>query len=346
MLRSRAFTPAFRFFSGLAVLALVAAFVAGFSSEAQDPIDRVLGPLSLGWKGGVGNHVAYTIFLSLFVASAGLAGLLVAFRDADPEAEAEVVRTDSVPLTRAPAGMNYLPAFAAVGLVVILIGMATASTGLALGGAAFLVIIGFTWTLRTWAERATGDDATNAELYHRIIDPLRVPVVAIITIGVVVIGVSRVLLAVSKTGSVIVFGGLRHRHLRRHDPAGLRAEVGPLRPHGPRGPRRRPGDRRRHHRRRRRRARVREARLRVDRGACRRRVHRVGHGARGGPPLVTTPSCAPVVGDTRVTAQVARRSDHGGHFIRFSNARHHVRASRPNPFTSPMAGAGPALQGE
>ena len=208
MLRSRAFTPAFRFFSGLAVLALISAFVAGFSSEAQDPIDRVLGPLSLGWKGGVGNHVAYTVFLSLFAVSAGLAGLLVAFRDADPEAEAEVVHTDSVPLTRAPAGMNYLPAFAAVGLIVILIGMATASTGLALGGVAFLVVIGFTWTLRTWAERATGDDATNAELYHRIIDPLRVPVVAIITIGVVVIGVSRVLLAVSKTGSVIVFAAI------------------------------------------------------------------------------------------------------------------------------------------
>ncbi|MCU0312023.1 MAG: hypothetical protein MUE36_13900 [Acidimicrobiales bacterium] len=205
MLRSRAFTPAFRFFAGLSVLALVSAFVAGFTSEAQDPIDRVLGPLSMGWKGGVGNHVAYVAFLSLFAVSAALAGILVAFRDADPEAEAEVVRTDSVPLTRAPAGMNYLPAFAAVGLAVVLIGMATASTGLALAGVAFLVIIGFTWTLRTWAERATGDDATNAELYHRIIDPLRVPVVAIIAVGVVVIGVSRVLLAVSKTGSVVVF---------------------------------------------------------------------------------------------------------------------------------------------
>jgi len=205
MLRSRAFTPAFRFFAGLAVLSLLAAFVVGFTSEAQSPIDRVIGPLALGWKGGVGNHVAYTLFVGLFALSAGLAGLLVAFRDADPEAEAEVVHTDSVPLTRGPAGMNYLPAFAAVGLILILIGVATASTGLALGGAGFLVVIGFTWTFRTWAERATGDDATNAELYHRIIDPLRVPLVAMVSVAVVVIGISRVLLAVSKTGSVIVF---------------------------------------------------------------------------------------------------------------------------------------------
>ena len=36
-------------------------------------------------------------------------GILIAFRDADPEAEAQVVRAESVPLTRAPAGNNYLP---------------------------------------------------------------------------------------------------------------------------------------------------------------------------------------------------------------------------------------------
>ena len=55
------------------------------------------------------------------------------------------------------------------------------------------------WTLRAWAERATGDEHTNAELYHRFIDPLRTPVVAILCIGLVVIGFSRLLLAVNKT---------------------------------------------------------------------------------------------------------------------------------------------------
>jgi hypothetical protein len=205
MLRSRTFTPAFRFFAGLAVFSLVAAFVVGFSSETQAPIDRVLGPLTLGWKGGVGNHVAYTLFVGLFGVSAGLAGLLIAFRDADPEAEAQVLHAESAPLTRAPAGMNYLPVFAAVGLVVFLIGTSTANTVLAWAGVAVLVAIGFTWTLRAWAERATGDESTNAELYHRFIDPLRLPVVSIVAIAVVVLGFSRVLLAVSKTGSVVVF---------------------------------------------------------------------------------------------------------------------------------------------
>ena len=30
-------------------------------------------------------------------------------------------------------------------------------------------------TVRAWAERATGDDEVNFQIYHRIIDPIRVP---------------------------------------------------------------------------------------------------------------------------------------------------------------------------
>ena len=206
MLQSRVFTPAFRFFAGLAVFALVAAFVLGFSSAVQSPVDRVLGPLTLGWKGGVGNHLGYIFFVGLFGLSAGLAGILVAFRDADAEAEAQVVHTESVPLTRAPVGLNFMPALAAFGFVLMLVGLATRTPLYATVGLVVALIAGFVWTLRTWAERATGDDAANAELYHRFIDPLRTPVIAILSIAVVAIGLSRVLLAVSKTNSVIVFG--------------------------------------------------------------------------------------------------------------------------------------------
>ena len=206
MLRSRMFTPAFRFFAGLATASLVAAFVVGFTSETQTPMDRILGPLTMGWKGSVGNHFAYTFFLGLFATAAGLAGILVAFRDADPEAEAQVVHTESVPLTRAPAGNNYLPALGSFGFVLALVGLASGNHILIGGGLVVVVAVAFTWTLRTWAERATGDDTVNAELYHRFVDPLRTPIVAIVCIALVVLGLSRVLLAVSKTGSVIVFG--------------------------------------------------------------------------------------------------------------------------------------------
>jgi hypothetical protein len=88
----------------------------------------------------------------------------------------------------------------------LLIGVATESTGLMYAAVAVLLVVAFTWTLRTWAERATGDDHTNAELYHRFIDPFRVPVVSLLVIAVVVIGFSRVLLAASKIASVWIFG--------------------------------------------------------------------------------------------------------------------------------------------
>lgn len=206
MLSSRMFTTAFRFFAGLAVFSLIAAFAVGFTSETQSLMNRVLGPLTLGWKGGVGNHFAYTIFLGLAVAAAALAGLLIAFRDADPDAEAQIVHMESVPLTRAPSGVNYLPALGALAFVLMLIGLATESGGLTIAAVAVMVVVAFTWTVRTWAERATGDDHTNAELYHRFIDPFRVPVISILLIGLVAIGLSRVLLSVSKIGSVWVFG--------------------------------------------------------------------------------------------------------------------------------------------
>ena len=206
MLSSRMFTTAFRFLAGLATFSLIAAFASGFTSETQSPINRVMGPLTLGWKGGIGNHFAYTIFVGLAVAAATLAGLLIAFRDADPEAEAQVVHTESVPLTRAPVGVNYLPALGALAFILLLIGAATESGGLMYAAVATLVVVAFTWTLRTWAERATGDDHTNAEIYHRFIDPFRVPVISLLLIGLVAIGLSRVLLSVSKVGSVWVFG--------------------------------------------------------------------------------------------------------------------------------------------
>ncbi len=206
MLSSRMFTTAFRFFAGLAIFSLIAAFVVGFTSQTQSIMDRVLGPLTLGWKGGVGNHLAYTFFVGLFAGASAIAGLLIAFRDADPEAEAQVVHTESVPLTRAPAGVNYLPALGALAFVLLFIGVATETGGLTFAAVAVLLVVAFTWTVRTWAERATGDDHTNAELYHRFIDPFRVPVISLLCIAIVTLGLSRVLLSVSKIASVWVFG--------------------------------------------------------------------------------------------------------------------------------------------
>lgn len=86
----------------------------------------------------------------------------------------------------------------------MIVGLAS-SPGLFQASVFGLVAVMGVWTVRSWADRATGDDQVNAELYHRVIDPLRVPLGAAAVVAFVVIGLSRVLLALSKTGSIVVF---------------------------------------------------------------------------------------------------------------------------------------------
>lgn len=208
MLRSRTFTPGFKLFSGLFAFCLTAALVVGVSTELQTNdqtvkqmldskgiIATVLGPITVGWKGGVGNHLAYSILLVAAVVSLGIALVLVAYRDADPEALAQAVRTETVPLTRAPAGASYTPIVAAFAVLLMGVGWVRSTPALAAGVALVLVTAGV-WTIRAWAERATGDSEVNYEIFKRIIDPVRVPVLAVALIAFVVLGFSRVLLAV------------------------------------------------------------------------------------------------------------------------------------------------------
>ena len=208
MLKSRAITVSFRFYMSLSAAALLGALVAALSSNDTNAlINRVIGPISIGWKGAVGDHLAYTLLLGVAVVSATIGILLTAFRDADASALAEVAQTDMVPLTRAPRGASYWPIFAAFSAAAVLIGLAISSRGLALAGAGLLAASVVVWTLRSWAERATGDDLANLELYQQLVEPLRLPVLALVLVAVMVIGFSRVLLTLpSKSSSVIVFG--------------------------------------------------------------------------------------------------------------------------------------------
>ena len=58
------------------------------------------------------------------------------------------------------------------------------------------------WTMQAWSERATGDPAVNREIRNRIMLPIEVPVAGALAIAIVIIGYSRVFLAVSKLGAV------------------------------------------------------------------------------------------------------------------------------------------------
>lgn len=200
------FTPGFKFFFGFALFALGAAWIYGFASGGdQGLIDHVLGPLTLGWKGGVGEHFGYSVLVATSVASGFIGCLLVAFRDADPDAQAGALHTESVPLTRAPADASYWPIMAAFSLTVLTVGFVVGEEMVLIGGA-LLVITIIEWTVKAWSERATGDAATNREIRNRLMFPLEIPVGGFLAVAAIFIAVSRVLLAVDKTAAVIAGG--------------------------------------------------------------------------------------------------------------------------------------------
>jgi hypothetical protein len=219
MLRTRMFTPGFKLFFGIAAFLLFGAVLFGMSSSLlvenatvgdrlgqQGIIQTVTGPLTIGWKGPVGNHIGYGLLLAAAGIAAYVACVLVAFRDADPEAEAQVLDVETVPLTRAPSGTNFAPLVGALALGLVAIGWVLGSF-LFYAGLALLVITAGAWTVRAWAERATGDAEVNHQIYARLIDPLRVPVVGALLIAFVVVGLSRVLLAVpDQNWSRVIFG--------------------------------------------------------------------------------------------------------------------------------------------
>lgn len=219
MLRSRMLTPGFKLYFGIALFGLLGAFVFGVNTVLQtesltvrDNLDEagivsvLTGPFTIGWKGAVGNHLGYTVWLTMAVVAGFLAFLLVAFRDADPDAVAQVAHTDSVPLTKAPGGASFTPVVGAFALGIIGIGWILNRT-VFFAGLALLVAVAGTWTVRAWADRATGDDTVNRQIYQRIIDPVRVPILGAFLIAFLVLGLSRVLLAVpNKASSSIIFG--------------------------------------------------------------------------------------------------------------------------------------------
>ena len=219
MLRSRMFTPGFRLFFGIAIFLLLGSALYGISSSLQlesstvgdrlaevGIIETVTGPLSIGWKGPVGNHLGYGVLLGAAGIAAFLALVLIAFRDADPEAEAQVLDVETVPLTRAPSGANFAPLVGAFGLVLLAVGFVEGGV-LFYAGIAVVVVTALVWTVRAWAERATGDPEVNQQIYARIVDPLRVPVVGALIIGFLVLSLARLLLALPNTNaSRVVFG--------------------------------------------------------------------------------------------------------------------------------------------
>lgn len=206
-----------KFFYAAAVVGYLSALVYGFITASADHggvlsvfsdggiVDAVLGPLTFGWKGGVGDHVGYTLLMAFAAATAALGGFHTATRDADAAALAQLEGIEATDLAPAsmPAGLSWWPMLTALGTGVVVVGLVF-SNALFWGGVAVLIIAAVEWTARAWSERATPDAALSAEYRGRLLQPVEVPLASLLIIAIVAIAISRVLLAVPQSAAVYI----------------------------------------------------------------------------------------------------------------------------------------------
>ena len=100
-------TTGAKFYFGLGFLLLVAAVLYGWTSggvdwglfpgHMGDLYFQLLGALTMGYKGGVGDHVGYGILLGGSAVSTTMGAFMIAFRDSEAKAVAEVAGLPDAP---------------------------------------------------------------------------------------------------------------------------------------------------------------------------------------------------------------------------------------------------------
>jgi plastocyanin len=149
-----------------------------------------------------GEEYGSTVLASLAIAAFTIGLLLSLVRDGDTGADAGAVDGARAPSARAQLAAVW-PALGALGAGVALVGLATGGlllyVGIALAAAA-----GIEWMIQAWAERVTPDPAANRALRNRLMFPVEIPVVAVVLVAGVVVALSRVLLALPKSGSTVI----------------------------------------------------------------------------------------------------------------------------------------------
>ena len=200
------FTSGSKYLFGSAALALIGAFFLALSTAGHKiGMSSLTGALSAGYKGPVGDHFGYT----LLVAYAGLAlllgAVLSAVRDGDPEAGAQIQGLESAAPVMPVRGSNHWPLVAAFGAAIALLGLVYSSP-LFILGTVVIGIAGIEWTIHSWADHATGDPVANRKARNRMLNPIEIPLFAVLGIALFVFALSRALLALDKNLGAAVFG--------------------------------------------------------------------------------------------------------------------------------------------
>jgi hypothetical protein len=194
-------TPGSKWYFGLGIGTFVLAAIYGWTTGGTP-----WGPLTAGAWGAVGDHFGYGVLLAAAAVSLFVGLIVIAVRDADPEAEAQVAGTETVPVVR-PATTSYWPIVAAFGVAIVVGGLISEPVVFVVG----LVVLGIAlveWTVQTWADHATGDPATNRQIRNRLMFPIELPAVGLLVVAGIAIAFSRVLLAASSDDAVWVLTGV------------------------------------------------------------------------------------------------------------------------------------------
>jgi len=198
MTSSSMITPAAKFFFGLAALAIVGGVVLSWGSHGG-----LTGGLTGGFYGGVGDHTGYIVLFSAAAVALFTGGMIVAFRDADPEAQQAVTGLDALPEVAAPHNASYWPILGAVALGCGVVGIVSSEL-LFIFGVVLGVAVLLEWMVSSWSDRATGDPEVNQRIRNRTMNPIEIPVFGVIGVVAFVLCISRVLLSASEHGSAIV----------------------------------------------------------------------------------------------------------------------------------------------
>lgn len=190
------FTTGSKWFLGLGLVSLVLAAAYGWTTGGNG-----LGPLTAGYKGGVGDHLGYTLLVSIALAAIFLGLVAVATRDAAPSALAELAGTEVAPRVSAPARAAYWPIVGAFGAALVVLGLVISNVLFIVG---FFVLLAVTveWMVLVWSDRATGDPETNRLVRNRVMGPFEVPLAGFLVVAGTIAAISRVLLTSSELGAV------------------------------------------------------------------------------------------------------------------------------------------------
>jgi hypothetical protein len=169
--------------------------------------DALLGPLTFGYKGGVGDHLGYAVLMGFALTCLAMGVATTVFRDADARSVAEIEGVESLPVVNTRPAISYWPLVASFGVGLVVIGLATQPVTFVIG-LIVVIISAIEWALTAWADEISGNLEANARYRSQLLGPIEIPVAVVLGILVVVFSFSRLLLAVSKSGSVIVAGVL------------------------------------------------------------------------------------------------------------------------------------------